>query len=246
MMKTIECTIPDALAIELYRVLNRHRLTLNELVANALSAYLRPPGHTLFQVSASGVPMAGTGQGAVSIHELLRHGDFGLGTFPEPGGEVIVLDGAAYRVRSDGTAQPIENDFLIPFAAVLPFRPEKTTSITNSCSLRDLQIICDGHRQSTNLFYAFRVDGLFTAVRTGAMRSIPGHPPPPGAASHQRACHFQDLCGTVVGFWSPDHAAALNVPGYHFYFISEDRTKGGHLLDFTSFQLEFQVDAVPG
>ncbi len=37
--------------------------------------------------------------------------------------------------------------------------------------------------------------------------------------------------GTLVGFWAPAYAQAVNVPGYHFHFLSEDRTFGGHVLD---------------
>jgi acetolactate decarboxylase len=34
-----------------------------------------------------------------------------------------------------------------------------------------------------------------------------------------------------VCIWSPSYSSAFNIPGYHFHFISKDRTKGGHVLD---------------
>ena len=34
-----------------------------------------------------------------------------------------------------------------------------------------------------------------------------------------------------MGFRSPAWALGLNVPGYHWYFLSDDRTVGGHVLD---------------
>ena len=35
----------------------------------------------------------------------------------------------------------------------------------------------------------------------------------------------------MVGFWTPSYASSLNVPGYHFHFVSDDRRHGGHVLD---------------
>jgi acetolactate decarboxylase len=35
----------------------------------------------------------------------------------------------------------------------------------------------------------------------------------------------------------------VNVPGYHLHFISGDKTKGGHILDFTTVGGNLQLDA---
>jgi len=35
----------------------------------------------------------------------------------------------------------------------------------------------------------------------------------------------------MVGFWILSYASSLNVPGYHFHFVSDDRRHGGHVLD---------------
>jgi acetolactate decarboxylase len=68
----------------------------------ALSQCLGRPIHTLFQVSTSAALVEGLYQGAARVSRLLRHGDFGLGTFIDLDGEMIVLDGVCYRVASDG------------------------------------------------------------------------------------------------------------------------------------------------
>jgi len=39
------------------------------------------------------------------------------------------------------------------------------------------------------------------------------------------------VTGTLVGFWCPPYVEGINVPGYHFHFITSDRQNGGHLLD---------------
>ena len=39
--------------------------------------------------------------------------------------------------------------------------------------------------------------------------------------------------GTLVGFWFPESMRHVNVPGYHFHFINEDGSAGGHVLSLT-------------
>jgi acetolactate decarboxylase len=45
-----------------------------------------------------------------------------------------------------------------------------------------------------------------------------------------------------VGFRFPDYVGGLNVSGYHFHFITGDRSAGGHLLDCRIARGEIQVD----
>ena len=73
--------------------------------ADALSHGLGIPVHTLFQVSTSGALVQGIYERAVSSTFLLNYGDFGIGTFDNLDGEMVVLDGVIYQVRSDGTVR---------------------------------------------------------------------------------------------------------------------------------------------
>jgi acetolactate decarboxylase len=34
-----------------------------------------------------------------------------------------------------------------------------------------------------------------------------------------------------VGFWTPEWARTINVPGFHLHFLSDDRTRAGHVID---------------
>ena len=45
---------------------------------------------------------------------------------------------------------------------------------------------------------------------------------------------FADTEGTLVGFRFPPTASSINVPGWHFHYISADRTLGGHVFDLTT------------
>ena len=65
-----------------------------------------------------GALLQGAYDGNVTVRELLRHGDFGLGTFNGLDGEMLVLDGVCYQLRSDGSATIADPRQKCPFAAV--------------------------------------------------------------------------------------------------------------------------------
>ena len=206
-------------------------LPVDHLVQTALAQYLGTSFHTLFQVSTSGSLVAGVFDGAVSVEELLRHGDFGLGTLAGLDGEMVVLEGTAYQAKGDGSVHALPGDAKAPFAVVTAFAGEKSRQIGPVSSFEELGTACDPARESENLFYALRVDGHFEHVHTRAV-----NPAPPGitlaeAARTQPEFHFENVDGTLVGIWSPVFSGAFSVPGYHFHFLSDDRTKSGHLLD---------------
>jgi acetolactate decarboxylase len=131
-----------------------------------------------------------------------------------------------------------------PFAVVTHFSPEVDVGIESVASLRDLASRCDAQRSSSNIFYAFRLDGRFNSIRARAV-----NPPGEGrrlieAAKAQSEFEFSNVAGTLVGLWSPGFSSAFSVAGYHFHFLSEDRQHGGHLLDCTAGPLRLRMEAL--
>jgi acetolactate decarboxylase len=215
---------------------------ISQLVSGTLSRCLGIPLHTLFQVSTSGALVQGVYERAVSSNLLLNYGDFGLGTFENLDGEMVVLDGAIYQVRSDGKVTKIEKDVGTPFAVVTHFVADQDQMIENASSFKDLTKICDRYRDSDNLFYAFRIDGHFGHVHTRAMRETLEELPLAKAAAIQPEFEFTGVDGTLVGIWAPQFSSALNIAGYHFHFLSEGRSKGGHLLECSGKHLRIRVE----
>jgi acetolactate decarboxylase len=78
------------------------------------------------------------------------------------------------------------------------------------------------------------VDGHFFQVRSDGVPLVQ-------AAAVQPEFEFNNISGTLVGFWTPEYAKSLNVPGYHLHFISGDRTRGGHLLQCRGKNLRLQI-----
>jgi acetolactate decarboxylase len=229
-MKALTCQIPDSLYAALQRRRNGDNETYDHIVAEALSKSLDTPIHTLFQVSTSAALVEGVYQGAVRVSRLLRHGDFGLGTFVDLDGEMVVLDGVCYQISATGTVAPVDGARLIPYAVVTRFSAAFRADHRKIPNIDVLVAACDQLRDSNNIFYAFRVRGAFHSVKTRAMRTVVEGTTLKRAASAQQEFCFEQLRGTLIGLWSPAFAASFSVPGYHFHFLSEDRQRGGHVL----------------
>src|SRR3954462_4233195 len=150
-MRPITCQIPDSLYAALQRRRNADNETCDHIVAQALSQSLDTPIHTLFQVSTSAALVEGVYQGAVRVSRLLHHGDFGLGTFVDLDGEMVVLDGVCYRVASDGVVTNVEGDRLIPYAVVTRFSAEFAKPSQQFDSFSEIVAVCDALRSSENL-----------------------------------------------------------------------------------------------
>jgi acetolactate decarboxylase len=157
---------------------------------------------------------------------------------------MVVLDGTAYQIKGDGTVKRAGAAAEAPFAVVTFFEGGNPIDIEAFASFEALMAECDKFRRSDNLFYAVRVDGRFRRVRARAVK-----PPQHGAGLRQASqtqaeFDFSDLDGTLVGIWSPQFSAAFSVPGYHFHFVSADRSKGGHLLQCDGIGLKLRAESL--
>lgn len=207
-------------------------------LALAVFAAGAAPAHAaeVYQVSTISSLLAGGYDGDTTVAELLRHGGFGLGTFNGVDGEMMVLDGRVYRGTVDGHAHAVADSALTPFAVVVAFRPQGSAPVAAGQSLEQLEAALDALPYSASRVLAARVDGRF---RTIAVRSEPKQQPPyrplPEAIKAQQVVHtFDDVDGTLIGFRFPATTTSVNVPGWHFHFISADRGRGGHVLGLTT------------
>ena len=195
----------------------------------------------LYQVSTSSALVEGVYEGAVRVGTLRKHGNLGLGTFENLDGEMVVVDGHFFQVRGDGSVNEVGDEVTSPFAVVTHFKPDLKVMIDVCPNLKSLYDQFDLLRHSDNFFFALRVDGWFDSVLTRVMCRTDEGVPLVKAAAVQPEFEFSNLEGTLVGFWTPEYAKAMNVPGYHLHFLSSDRTKGGHLLECSGTKLRFEI-----
>jgi acetolactate decarboxylase len=58
------------------------------------------------------------------------------------------------------------------------------------------------------------------------------YPPFIKATEGQAESRRTDVTGTLAGFRLPAYDQGISVAGYHLHFLDEDRSQGGHALDF--------------
>lgn len=198
---------------------------------------------TLAQVSTFDALLAGNYDGVAELGSLEQYGDFGIGTLDALNGELIILDGKYYDVRADGVAYTLADSMTTPFASVTFFDTDLEENLENGLSFAGFQPWLDEMLPSVNLFYAIKIQGTFSYVKT---RSVPAQQKPyPALAEvtkNQPTFEFTDITGTIVGFRCPPYVTGINVPGYHLHFLTADKKAGGHLLDFTVAQADVAVD----
>jgi acetolactate decarboxylase len=192
-----------------------------------------PARDTITQTATIDALLTGAYDGSMTCRELLSHGSLGIGTFDRLDGEMVLVDGNLYQVKADGKVYTPDRALTTPFAAVCSFAADKTVMLSRGMDFPAVQRALDEAAPNPNLFCAVRISGTFARMRT---RSVPaqGKPYPPLAqvTSHQPEFFMENVSGQIVGFRCPAWVKGINVPGYHLHFISDDRTRGGHILDF--------------
>jgi acetolactate decarboxylase len=244
MTHRLETTISDALWAAIQARAQMLGQPTRQVVQEALAEALDLDHHSMFQVSTSGALVEGLYQGALTVGDLRRHGDTGLGTFEELDGEMILVDGHCYQARGDGTVTEVTDDVLTPFATVVAFAVDESHVMTDVISFDDLTSRLDGLRDSDNEFIAWRITGFLDALRTRTACRHASGTPLAEAVVDQAVFERADLPATIVGFWSPGFSQAIAIPGYHLHAISDDRAHAGHVFDLRAQHLTVDVHRV--
>jgi acetolactate decarboxylase len=171
-------------------------------------------------------------RGAVTVDEAKRHGNLGIGALDRIDGEVLVLDGVLYQFPADGGVREPPGNTRLALAIMARFVPGKPIELPRGTSLKDLACFLDPKLPTLNAYYALRLDGKFSSVktRTYPIQKEPFvpvcklNPPPP-------EFNFSQIEGTMVGFRPPSYAGDVSGPPYHLHFLAGDRRGGGHVLD---------------
>jgi len=189
---------------------------------------------SLVQIGVLDALLAGGYDGSVSVRELPRLGDVGLGTFDALDGELVLVDGVVFQVPFSGQVRRADPRVTTPFAQVASLASGKALALPPGAGLRDMEAALDKALGDTNLFAAARVEAAFATLKA---RSVPRQTPPyrplAEVAKGQSVFEFARVRGTLIGLRGPDYARGLGAPGWHWHFLTQDRRQGGHVLDLT-------------
>ncbi len=200
-------------------------------------------GEVLYQSSTINALLNGIYEGELTFKDLKKYGNFGIGTFNSLDGEMIGLNGKFYQIRADGVAYPVGDSVKTPFAVVTFFEPDKTFVLDKSLDFNQINEYLDNLLPTKNIFFAIRINGIFKYIKTRSVhRQNKPYPPLSEALKNQPIFEFHNIKGTLIGFRFPEYMNGVNLPGYHFHFITEDRKAGGHLLECEIQSVLIEID----
>jgi acetolactate decarboxylase len=201
------------------------------------------PDHELFQTSTVQALLAGAYDGDVTLTEILEHGDLGLGTLNGLDGELIVLDGQAWKAELDCTLVRPAPGARTPYAVVVPFSGGEPIALTGPFGEGELESRLGSGLSSATRPTAVRIDGRFAEMH---VRSVPRQQRPyrplAEVVAQQHVSVLHDVAGTMLGFVFPDALDGIEMLGAHLHFVSEDRTRGGHVLSYTLLEATARLD----
>ncbi len=205
-------------------------------------AQVSGPKGTMLQISTVTGLVRGLFYPVTTVGWMRQNGNIGVGAFEGMDGELLILDGTAYNAMYSGKVVAVEDNSPIVYGAVAQLSADRTESLQNIASFVQLQKNLDQFLPNKNIFYVFKVQARFNYLK---VRSTPKQQPPytglADVVKNQSIFEFKDIKGTLIGFHCPAYIQGVYAPGFHLHFISDDRQKGGHVLEANVAELTAQI-----
>ncbi|WP_437398764.1 acetolactate decarboxylase [Flagellimonas lutimaris] len=172
-------------------------------------------------------------QSNYTYQDLLGHGNFGLAAANKIDGEVTILNGTIYQSKANGTTVKAGLKDKTSLAFVTSFTADSSWAINEILSKEGLEESLKKHFRSTNHIYAIMVNGTFNALKNRTYPIVSSKPYPEFSevVKTQKVFDLQSIKGSLVGFYIPSFLKGVNIPGFHFHFVSNDEKYGGHVLE---------------
>jgi len=194
------------------------------------------------QASTVNAVLKGMYDGTITFGDLKKYGDFGIGYFDKMGGEAMALDGVFYKIKSDGLTEVIKDSDKTPFFTVTNFASDTNNFTNRKFDLKGLKDYLLSMMPRKKSFYAVKISGIFDNLlaRTFLSQAKP-YPDIDQVIETQTEAKFTNTEGILIGFYTPEYLEGIAIPGFHFHYLSKDKTRGGHVisLNVNSITIEF-------
>ena len=216
-----------------------------EIVESALRNQLDLEGDATFQASTIGAVLDGVYHGDITVGELRKHGDFGLGTFDELDGELVMLDGVVYRMDPQCRAHVVADEVRSPFATVTRWVTKYSKDLEGPDHMEQFEKRATELMPSLNYLYGIRTEGHFRRIEVRSVVRQTRRTRLVEAARGQSTRVLENCSGTLVGFFTPAFLGHIGVPGFHLHFITSALDAGGHVLGFDIERGRVELDEMP-
>lgn len=191
--------------------------------------------------------MLGNFDKTVSVKDFLHHADTGIGTYTGLDGEAIFEDGVAYKATADGKVSVMQPEDGVAFGTVAKFDesvPE--VELKNISDIETLKQALEPYvKEDQNIFYMIKAKGVFKTMHVRSCFACEKpYPTLSEVAQDQREFHFENTRGDVIAVWCPKYVNGINLPGWHFHYLSGDKTQGGYILGLSSDDLRVKIDKI--
>lgn len=197
----------------------------------------------LYQYGVADAFVGGLYKGTLPLKDIKLKGDFGLGAPDMLDGELTMLNGKVYQTKATGQTVEPSNDFKTSMLFTTFFKADTVFRVENPIGEKALLAQLGEKLKNKNGMYAIKITGNFDHVRTRAFPPVKSEPFPVITTifDTQKFFDFSDTEGTLIGYHLPEYLNGINSKGYHFHFLSSDKSQGGHVLDFTGKDLKIEI-----
>ena len=201
----------------------------------------------LVQASTLNALMLGNFDCTISVRDFLAEADTGIGTYTGLDGEAIFEDGVAYRATADGGVSVMKPEDGVAFGTVARF--DSSLPRHKAEGFKDIEELKELLKPYTdenpNIFYMLVMSGSFDFMHVRSCYACEKpYPTLSEAASHQKEFKYENVEGKVIAVYCPPYVEGMNLPGWHFHFLSEDKTSGGHILGLAGKDISYQIEPI--
>jgi len=201
----------------------------------------------IFQYSTKNILLAHDYKGDITVGEIKENGDFGLGTFNMFDGEMVMYNGNAYQVLTNGDINNMPSESLSPYVVAKFFNADTSFSLPNNLSLDSVKTLLNPLVGNSLAPLAIKMTATFKTLKSRSVDKVSDESITlTEIIADQTVFEFTDVQGTVIGFWYPDYFDGVNFPGFHMHVLLDDLSGGGHLLDCTFESVNVEIDYASG
>jgi acetolactate decarboxylase len=190
---------------------------------------------TVYQVGTYDYLVQPDFTGLQEVGEATDHGTFGLGTFANLDGELVMVGGAAYRVPTTGIPERITGKELTPFVQAINFKPTKSGPIPPGTQCSQLIPAINELMGTDQGVIAVRVRGTFNQLETRSVsKQVKPWPSFATVIGQQTKFTLDGRKAVLVGFRQGSDYLGVGQPGLHLHGLTSTMNAGGHVLSCTA------------
>lgn len=197
----------------------------------------------LYQYGIAQAFVGGMYEGSLPVSDLKLKGNFGLGAPDMLDGELTMNGGKMFQTKATGETSEVADNHKTALAFITFFKADKVFYVNETTAQRDLFVKIGEYLENKNGMYAIRITGQFDEVEARAFPPVKELPYAPLASmlDKQKLFNYANTQGVLIGYHLPNYINGINFEGFHFHFLSDDYSQGGHVLNFKAQRLKIEI-----